>query len=324
MTKKHTADLIFLILFNGVCSWVLGLLVTITLTASHGVHSTESKRYTHPPDQDWAEGVFPFSNTVEYIVPLSSRCPTFLSPGGYASWTLIIKNIVLLLSQVSCFPLPWPAERHHWSMDSVYFLSISNLYKLPGNLLKNVAGYNAKGIAHQCLKKAIPWFMRVSRPRERSERCFSICIKSGEFGADTLWEALRPGVEAEEKMCIFSHYFSDLLWINAFEPILFSGFKIHITWLEKVTLKALNPLPVGWSRVSQSSGGGCLCSVLTVMVLSPLDGIKLIWGADTTLTSPLGLCLPIAVILSLGLWHFINTVSWAAGSPSGLFFTGCI
>lgn len=205
--------------------------------------------------------LFPFPNTVGYIFPLSNRCPTFLSPGGYASWTLRYhaKPCTVTFSKVSCFSLPWPVERHYWSIESVYFLSIRNTYEISCNLLKNVAGYDAKGIAHLCLKKMIPWYMRVSKPRESSEGCFSICIKSGEFASDTLWEALRTGVAEKEKMCIFSHYFSDLLWINTFELILFSVLKIHVTWLEKVALKVLKSFPVGWSRVNQSSGGGCLC-----------------------------------------------------------------
>lgn len=159
--------------------------------------------------------IFPFPNTVAYIFPLSSRCPTFLSPGSYASWTLvdIMQNPVLLPSQKSIAFHPWPAEKQHWSLESVFFLSISDIYELPGNLLKNVAGYDAKSMAHLCLKKVILWYMRVSKPRERSERCFSICIKSGELVSDTLWEAFRPGVAAEKKKCIFSRSFYNLLSI---------------------------------------------------------------------------------------------------------------
>lgn len=108
-------------------------------------------------------------------------------------------------------------------------------------------------------------------------------------------------------MCIFSHYSSYLLSIYAFELILFSVLKIHITLLEKVSLKALKPFPVGWSGVSHL-GVSVFALVLTVMVLSPLDSIKMILGADTTLPSPLGLCLPRAVFLILRLLHFINIV----------------
>lgn len=194
-----------------------------------------------------------------YIFSLSSRCPTILSPGGYAFWTLRYHATPCTFSKVSCFPLPWPAEGEHWSIESVFLLSISNIHELPGNLLKNIAGYDAKGMAHLCSKKVILWYIRVSKPRERSERCFSICIKSGEFGSDTLWEAFRPGVAAEEKNV---HFFS--LFILSSVNICFWADTIfcfknpyNITW--KSIFKSIKTLS-SWLEWSQSSGGVCLCS----------------------------------------------------------------
>lgn len=87
--------------FFGIFCWVLGF---ISGHYSHciaqcSLHRVQEIQQTRAGLRE----IFPFSNTVAYIFPLFIRCPTFLSSGGYASWTLIdiVQTPVLLLSQMS-------------------------------------------------------------------------------------------------------------------------------------------------------------------------------------------------------------------------------
>ncbi|XP_009644620.1 myogenic factor 5 [Egretta garzetta] len=74
-------------------------------------------------------------------------------------------------SEVFCFLLPRPADGHHPVLESSFILSVSYIYGLPGNLLEDGGGYDAKGIAWPCLKEVVVGMVYgVSKPSERSER----------------------------------------------------------------------------------------------------------------------------------------------------------
>lgn len=120
------------------------------------LHSVQEIHPSARSVQDWMKELLPFPDTVWYIFSLFSCCPTSLPPGPYASRMLmdLMPNSLChwgkLLSERSlAFCSPEQLTR------AIQSRSISSIYGLPGNLLKDTGGCDAKGIADLCLKKAI-------------------------------------------------------------------------------------------------------------------------------------------------------------------------
>lgn len=116
----------------------------------------------HLPDQDRTAGIIsrPRYSVIHFLFSqLVSHFPSFRSlqipdaHGPHAKPT--IPKSPATFWKVFCFLLPRPADRDHLVLEAGCVLSISNIYGLPGNLLEDVSGYDAKGIAELCLKKVI-------------------------------------------------------------------------------------------------------------------------------------------------------------------------
>lgn len=79
-------------------------------------------------------------------------------------------RVQLRFSKVFSFLLPRPADRHHPLLESGFILSISNIYVMPGNLLEDAGGNDAKGIAQLCLKKVIVGMIDEGQQAQREIR----------------------------------------------------------------------------------------------------------------------------------------------------------
>ncbi|XP_009325932.1 PREDICTED: myogenic factor 5 [Pygoscelis adeliae] len=99
----------------------------------------------------WAE--FPLSSARVLRLPSCRRLCILDADGPHAKPTVLQSPATF--SEVFCFLLPRPADTHRPVLESGFVLSISNTYGLPGNLLEDVGGYDAKGVAQLCLKEVI-------------------------------------------------------------------------------------------------------------------------------------------------------------------------
>lgn len=79
-------------------------------------------------------------------------------------------RVQLRFPKVFSFLLPRPADRHHPLLESGFILSISNIYVMPGNLLEDAGGNDAKGIAQLCLKKVIVGMIDEGQQAQREIR----------------------------------------------------------------------------------------------------------------------------------------------------------
>lgn len=128
----------------------------------HSLLTIQSRRDIHLPGQDRTAGIIPLPrySVIRFLFSLLvSHFPSFRSlhiPDAHRSHAKpTIPKSPDTFGKVFCFLLPRPADQDHLVLEAGCVLSISNIYGLPGNLLEDISGYDAKGIADLCLKKVI-------------------------------------------------------------------------------------------------------------------------------------------------------------------------